>query len=132
MDEKMRILKMLSEGSISAEQAAGLLEALENDGSGRENGALEPVISSAAYDKKLFRILVKSAKGDNIKVQFPVGGVKRILKATGKLPIKMDNMEGINMEDIMNAVIEGLDAQMVGDFVTVDSAAGDHVRVFVE
>lgn len=34
----------------------------------------------------MFRVIVDSETGDKVKVQFPVGAIKKILKATGKLP----------------------------------------------
>ena len=34
--------------------------------------------------------------------------------------------------EMMDAVAECLDSRVIGDFVTVESADGDHVRFFVE
>lgn len=127
MDEKSRILKMVAEGTVTPEQAEQLLDALAADAAPQE-----PVLPVGDYDRKMFRVLVDSADGDKINVQFPVGGIKKIIRATGKLPIKMDGMEGVDMSEMMDAVVECLDSQVMGDFVTVESANGDHVRIFVE
>lgn len=127
MDEKARILKMVAEGTVTPEQAEQLLDALTADAAPQE-----AILPAADYDRKMFRIQVNSADGDKVNVQFPVGGVKKIIKATGKLPIKVDGMEGMDMSEMMDAVVECLDSRVVGDFVTVDSADGDHIRVFVE
>ena len=127
MDEKARILKMVAEGTVTPEQAEQLLDALEADAAPQA-----PAVPASDYDRKMFRVQVNSADGDRVNVQFPVGAIKKIIKATGKLPMKIDGMEGVDMDEMMDAVAECLDSQVVGDFVTVDSADGDHVRVFVE
>lgn len=127
MDEKARILKMVAEGTVTPEQAEQLLDAL-----GADAAPQAPAVPASDYDRKMFRIRVDSADGDKVNVQFPVGGIKKIIRATGKLPISVSGMEGMNMEELMDAVAECLDSQVVGDFVTVDGADGDQVRIFVE
>ena len=127
MDEKARILKMVAEGTITPEQAEQLLDALTADAAPQEIS-----LPMEDYDRKMFRIHVDSADGDKVNIQFPVGGIKKIIKATGKLPIKIDGMEGMDMSELMDAVAECLDSRVIGDFVTVDGADGDHVRIFVE
>ena len=79
MDERLRILKMVEDGTITAEQAAELMKAM-----GVEEESQVPAKSQAGYDKKMFRIIVDSVDGDKVNVQFPVGAIKKILKVTGK------------------------------------------------
>lgn len=127
MDERLRILKMVEEGTVTAEQAAELMEAM--------NGEQEPQrmeIVKSGYDKKLFRIVVDSVQGDKVKIQFPVGAVKKILKATGKLPIPEKDLEGVDLSDMMDAVSECLADEIEGDFVNVEASDGTLVRIFVE
>lgn len=133
MEEKLRILKMVEEGTISAEQAKELLEALGDGESARETAWEESVIrTDIPYEDRMFRIIVDSADGDKVRVQFPIKAVKAILKVTGKLPIQMSgDMEGVDMEAMTDAVIQCLDTEGIGDIVTVESADGDNVRVFI-
>lgn len=133
MEEKLRILKMVEEGTISAEQAKELLEALGDGESAREIAWEEAVIrTDIPYEDRMFRIIVDSADGDKVRVQFPIKAVKAILKVTGKLPIQMSgDMEGVDMEAMTDAVIQCLDTESIGDIVTVESADGDNVRVFI-
>lgn len=129
MEEKLRILKMVEEGTISAEQAKELLEALGDGESAREESVIRTDIP---YEDRMFRIIVDSADGDKVRVQFPIKAVKAILKVTGKLPIQMSgDMEGVDMEAMTDAVIQCLDTESIGDIVTVESADGDNVRVFI-
>ena len=126
MDERLRILKMVEDGTITAEQAAELMKAM-----GVEEECQVPAKSKAGYDKKMFRISVDSVDGDKVNVQFPVGAIKKILKVTGKLPIADKDLQGVDLEQMMDAISECLDEEIEGDFVNVDAADGTTVRVYV-
>ncbi len=128
MDERRRILKMVAEGTVTPEQAEQLLDALEAD------RAVEvlPALSPEEYDRKMLRIVVDSQDGDKVNIRFPIRGVRKILKATGRLPGLSMELEGINIWELMDGVTECLDSQTVGDLVDVESADGDKVRIFVE
>lgn len=127
MDEKLRILKMVGEGTITAEQGAELMSAMNADVPPQQT-----VIKKSSYDKKMFRVIVDSISGDKVKVQFPVGAIKKILKVTGKLPIPEKDLEGVDLSSMMEAVSECLDDEIEGDFVNVAAADGTTVRVFVD
>lgn len=127
MDERLRILKMVEEGTITAEQAAELMAAMNID------LPVQPAaVTKCSYDKKMFRIIVDSISGDKVNIQFPVGAIKKILKVTGKLPIPEKDLEGIDLSSMMDAISECLDAEIEGDFVNVEAADGTTVRVFVD
>lgn len=124
MDERMRILKMVEEGTITAQQAADLMNAM---GVNEEISMLRD-----SYDRKMFRVIVDSVAGDKVNVQFPVGAVRKILKATGKLPIADHNLEGVDVTAMMDAISECLEDEIEGDFVNVEVADGTKIRVFVD
>ena len=126
MDEKMRILKMVEDGTINAQQAAELMQAM-----GVEEDAKLPA-KTKDYDKKMFRILVDSADGDTVHIQFPVGAIKKILRVTGKLPIPEEDLEGVDLSQMMEAISDCLDEEVEGDFIHVDAADGTKVRIFVD
>ncbi len=123
MDEKLRILKMIEEGTITAEQAAELMSAL---GTEQEAGLPSP------YEKKMLRVIVDGGSGEKVNVQFPVGAVKRILHATGNLPVMDQTTEGVDISAMMDAVSQCLDDEIEGDFVNVTAADGRTVRIFVD
>jgi len=127
MDEKLRIFKMIEEGTITAEQGAELIAAMNLDSQAPETG-----IERINYDKKMFRIIVDSVSGDKVKVQFPVGAIKKVLKATGKLPIPEKDLQGVDLASMMEAISECLDDELEGDFVNVEAADGSTVRVYVD
>lgn len=128
MEEKMRILKMLEEGTITAEEASDLMEALQ----GTE---IQPVpAAEKPYNRRMLRILVDNqANGDKVTVQFPVGAVKKILKVTGKLPLPEEQMQGFDLAELMEAINECLDEELDGDIVNVTSSAENTtVRICIE
>ena len=127
MEEKLRILKMVEEGTISAQEGADLMSAIQTSGALDEGGTR----TKEGYDKKLFFVMVDSPQGDKVRVQFPVGAIKKILKATGKLPIPDKDLQGIELSGLMEAISECLDEEMEGDFVNVTSSDGAIVRVYV-
>lgn len=125
MDEKLRILKMVEEGTITAEEAMNLMAAMDLDATSSSS-----IINH--YDKKMFRVIVDSETGDKVNVQLPVGAIKKLLKATGKLPIPDEYLKDIDISGIMEAVTECLDEEIEGDFVSVKGVDGTIVRVFVD
>lgn len=127
MDETLRILKMIEDGTITAEQGAELMSAMNAD-----LPAQQTAVTRTSYDKKMFRIIVDSTTGDKVKVQFPVGAIKKILKVTGKLPIPEQELEGVDLPAMMDAITECLEAEIDGDFVNVEAADGTTVRIYVD
>lgn len=127
MDETLRILKMVEEGTVTAEQGAELLSAMNLNPPAQQTPA-----GKTGYDKKLFRVIVDSPAGDKVKVQFPVGAIRKILKVTGKLPIPEESLQGVDLSGMMDAISECLDDEIEGDFVNVEGADGTTVRVFVD
>ena len=118
---------MIEDGTITAEQGAELMSALNVD-----LPAQQTAIVKTNYDKKMFRIIVDSTNGHKVNVQFPVGAIKKILKVTGKLPIPEQDLQGVDLPAMMDAISECLDEEIDGDFVNVNAADGTTVRVFVD
>ena len=93
----LKVLTMVSEGKLEVEKGADLIEAMYK----KEDKSIENV----NYDRRMFKVRVDSSAGDNVKVNLPVAVITSILKATGKLPIKVDEMEGIDLEVMTGAII---------------------------
>lgn len=120
-EEIMRVLKMLEEGKIDSQKASELISLL--------NSKTEETIELTNKDK-MFKVLVKSSKGDNVNINIPVKFISTLGNAIKKLP-KVDGVEGleeIDIQAILKAVSEGLE----GKIVDVKSESGDIVEVIVE
>ena len=79
----------------------------------------------------MVRIIVDSSEGDKVNVQLPVTAIRQILKVTGKLPIVSENMQGVDLTEILDTVIDCLDAEAMGDIVNVEAKNGDIVKIYI-
>ena len=81
-------------------------------------------------DDLVLRIRVDSSEGDKVTVNLPMALVKAGIKLGMKMPQVSGNeaLKDIDFEEIIKLV----DAGLVGEIVTIESAEGDHVRIFVE
>lgn len=123
-EEIMRILKMVEEGKLNADKAKELIDALEQQN--------EQMIVVKDYDNKMLKVNIESHEGDEVKIKLPVKVIKTIIKATGKLPMMSNNMDGINMDELMDIISNSLDSAVMGEIVNISSAEGDEVKVLVE
>ena len=89
-----------------------------------------PAEERKSMDDMVLRIRVDSSEGDKVTVNLPLKIVKMGIQMGMNMPQINGNkaLEGINFEDVIKLVEEGL----VGELVTVDSAEGDKVRIYVE
>lgn len=142
MDEKMRILKMVEEGRLTAEQAVNLIDALEQPDEHASNkertdsvtlfdGQFPSVSDTTSYENKMLRIVVDSADGDKVNIQLPVKIIRQVLKLTGKLPIQSDGLEGIDLDALTASILECLDNETLGNIVEVHAADGSVVQIFI-
>lgn len=123
-EEVMRILKMVEEGKLNADKAKELIDALEQPS--------QEVITVKDYDNKMLKVNIESHEGDEVKLKLPVKVIKTIIKATGKLPIMSTNMDGVNMDELMDIISSSLDSSVMGEILNINSAEGDIVKILVE
>ena len=151
-EDRSRILNMLAEGKITAEEAERLLDALDaraaaggtgSDGaaSGASAGPAikgDPSALIDALPKYLF-VKVNAANGDKVDVKIPIALVRSGLKLTSLIPPQaMDQINESMSEhgmsvDFTNLKPEDIDAlvEALREMeVNVDSANGDKVRVY--
>jgi hypothetical protein len=139
MDDKTRILNMVSEGKITVEEAANLLDALGKN----EKVAEEPVTLKAKQGRKPTKLRVNIDAGENnkkskVNVNIPLSLVRTIGPIVSKnMPKEAQeemNKRGIDIVSIMDSIEELIDAAAEEDIVNVD-IEGDEaskVRVYVE
>jgi hypothetical protein len=139
MDDKTRILNMVSEGKITVEEAAKLLDALEKN----DKGAAEPIALKGKQGRKPTKLKVNIDAGENnkkskVNVNIPLSLVRTIGPIISKnMPKEAQdemNKKGIDVVGIMDSIEELIDAAAKEDIVNVD-IEGDEaskVRVYVE
>ena len=145
-EERSRILSMLAEGKITAEEAERLLDALDARG-GAVNasvGSAEPAIKGdpgpllEALPKFLY-VKVNAENGDTVDVKIPIALVRSGLKLTSLIPPQaMDQINDSMSEHGMSVDFSNLKPEDIDELVealremeiNVDSTNGDRVRVY--
>jgi hypothetical protein len=124
-EERLKILNMLSEGKISADEAARLLDAVEKS----ESKATPPVdVEGGKGGSRWFRVRVTDTKTGKarVNVRLPLGLVKAGIKLGRSFS---PQMEGIDAEEIMQLIQSEASGQIVD---VTDEDDGEHIEVFVE
>jgi len=120
VEERMKILKMIEEGKVSAEEGAKLLAAL--------SGASRPVGGLAASGAKWLRVRVTEVGTGRSKatVQIPISLMEAGMKIGAHFAPEID---GVNMDQLMEALRAGTTGKIID---VVDDEDGEHVEIFVE
>lgn len=120
-EERLRILKMVEAGKITADDAAKLLSALEEVDS-KEQGEF------SGRPPKWFRVRVSDKRTGKAKVNvnIPMGLVHVGMRMGAKFA---PDIAGIDVEEIVQAIKQGAS----GKIIEVDDEEDDeHVEIYVE
>jgi len=122
-EERMKILKMIEEGKLSAEEGTRLLSAL---GSGSR------LVSSsgglAASGAKWLRVRVTDINTGRSKatVQIPIALIDAGIKIGAHFAPEID---GVDMTQLMEAMRTGMTGKIID---VTDDEDGEHVEIYVE
>ncbi len=126
-EERMRILQLVSEGKISAEDGVRLLEALRGgDASSPPQKSPAPV--APAGPPRWFRVRVTDMNSgrDKVNINIPMGLVNVGLKMGARF---VDDQQGIDFEQLASAVQSG----QTGKLIEVENVEeGERVEIYVE
>jgi hypothetical protein len=119
-EERMRILQMIQEGKITAEEGATLLQAL---GSSKPKAPPSP-----GRDPRLLRVRITDLKSGKTKVNvnIPMGLVHVGVKLGARFA--PSNSE-IDYNEILNAIKGGASGKVAD---VEDAESGEHVEIWVE
>ena len=119
-EERMKILKMIEEGKLSAEEGAKLLSALAS--------ANRPLGGLSASGAKWLRVRVTEVATGRSKatVQIPISLMEAGMKIGAHFAPEID---GVNMDQLMEALRSGMTGKIID---VVDDDDGEHVEIFVE
>jgi hypothetical protein len=126
-EERLRVLKMLQEGKITASEAAQILEALE------ETPPPPPPKTPATLDLpsrpgKWFRVRVTDTNNGKtrVNVRLPLN----MVSAGVKMGMRFSpEVEGLDVNELMTFINSGETGQIVD---VIDEEDGEHVEVFIE
>ena len=143
MEEKQKILKMVEEGKITAQEALELLEAL-----GKTEEIVPPSPKKPKGKKKMFRIRI-DAQGDEggkgrakVNVNIPIDVAKKLTSLTRMIPnsakSEMEkegfNIDELNLNELLEAIENGdMDESIVDiDAEGDDGEGGAKVKIYVD
>ncbi len=122
-EERMKILKMIEEGKLSAEEGTRLLSALSSG---------SRLVSSsgglAASGAKWLRVRVTDVATGRSKatVQIPIALIDAGMKIGAHFA---PEVEGVDMSHVMDAIRSGMTGKIID---VTDDEDGEHVEIFVE
>lgn len=128
-EERLKVLKMVQEGKISAEDAVDLLAALDESEARKGGDASASAGASNRRDNRWFRVRITDSDTGKtrVNVRLPINMVSAGLKMGMRFaPVQV---EGLDAEELMDFIRSGEIGQIVDVF---DEEDGEHVEVFIE
>jgi hypothetical protein len=122
-EERMKILELLSNGVVSADEAEKLLAALGHNEPDAGQEIVVPNKKKAPF--KMLKVYVDSNDGDKVRIQIPVE-FSKLLK-TSKFKSNIGDAD-IDIDAILEMISQGVD----GELVNIESGDGDIVKIVVE
>ncbi len=124
VEERMKILKMIEEGKISADEGSKLLSALSDSRRGMP-AARQP---GSGTPPRWLRIRVTDTRTGRSKasVQIPLALVDAGMKIGAHFA---PEVEGVDMTNVMEALRMGVTGKIID---VVDEEDGEHVEIYVE
>ncbi len=123
-EERMKILKMIEEGKVSAEDGAKLLAALSD--ARRTAGATGPTRGSGSGHWLRIRVTDTVTGRSKASVQIPIGLIDAGMKIGAHFA---PEVEGVDMSSVMEALRTGVTGKIID---VVDDEDGEHVEIYVE
>ena len=120
-EERMRILQMIQDGTVTAEEGAKLLQALSS-------GAKSKTPPSPARDPRMLRVRITDTNSNRVKVSvnIPMGLVNVGIKLGARFaPTHAD----VNYEEIMDAIKSGASGKIAD---ITDAESGEHIEIWAE
>ena len=131
-EERKKILEMLSEGKITAEDAERLLDRIEGGPSSEPRAPRKPGEPSKI---KWLLVQVDGNEGDKVNVRVPISLIRTGIKLGAILPSGASERiqaSGIDLNDLTKLADEELMEALADLQVNVNSEDGDVVRVYCE
>jgi hypothetical protein len=124
-EERMRILKMIDEGKISAEEGAKLLSTLSES----RRPPMSPGASRGNYGgARWLRVRVTDVASGRAKatVQLPLNLIDAGMKIGAHFAAEIN---GVDMGSVMEALRSGMTGKIID---VIDEEDGEHVEIFIE
>ena len=121
-DDIKRVLRLLEEGKINSDQASELIDAVKEEKSLTQTGIQRTDIN----DKNLKINVLKEGK-NKVNLSIPLRFARAIMRATGKLPVKVHGIKEMDLNNLKAAIETGSDGKIL-DFKTDE---GHYVEMII-
>jgi hypothetical protein len=125
-EERMKILKMIEEGKISADEGSKLLSALSESRRGMPTPPRPPGMPGAAARWLRIRVTDTRTGRSKASVQIPLALVDAGMKIGAHFA---PEVEGVDMSNVMEALRMGVTGKIID---VTDEEDGEHVEIYVE
>ncbi len=127
VEERLKILNMIAEGKITAEEGAQLLNALK-EGERRGPGPSSRSDFAQGGDARYLRIRVSNLESgrEKVNVNIPMNLVNVGLRMGARFAPEID---GFDFDEIMSAIRSGTRGKIID---VTDDEDGEHVEIYVE
>ncbi len=123
--EKLKILEMIQQKTITPQEGAELLKALDKD--------TQTKMPSAKKDAfKMFKIRINSNDGDKVNISIPLEFAKIALRSRKGIPNLDKKINNMNVDIDFEEILEMIDKGTDGKIVDIESGDGDKVEIYVE
>jgi len=133
-EERMKILEMLSDGTITVDEANELLKTLdvskvEVDGKLMKEGQYLKKSSG-----KFLYIRIVSKDGDKVNVTLPIALLKSAMKLGNVHAIINKSLSESTFTDEIDIdlIMQFIESGEIGEIVNIESKDGDTVRIYIE
>ena len=134
-EERKKVLEMLAEGKISANEAERLIETLESKAT--ETSPQTALMETLTNLPKYLFVKVDSVDGDKVNIRVPLKLIKAGIKLKALLPqdaqdkinVKL-NEKGINLDDFTAENFKDILDALTEFEMNVDDKKGDKVRIY--
>ena len=125
-EERMKILKMIEEGKISADEGSKLLTALNDSRKGIPMPPRPQAMGSGSARWLRIRVTDIRTGRSKASVQIPLALVDAGMKIGAHFA---PEVEGVDMTNVMEALRMGVTGKIID---VTDDEDGEHVEIFVE
>ncbi len=136
-EERLKVLTMVQEGKITAEEAVKLLEALEESDAAAKRKSSQRPPSGQPYSPtpsfiggkgRMLQVRVTDTDTGKarVNVRLPIGVVKAGVKMGMRFAPEVD---GLNLDDLLGQIEDGQTGKI---FEVYDDKDGEHVEIFIE
>jgi len=124
-EERMRILQMIQDGVITAEDGIRLLDSIEQSD---KQGALPDRAIDNSRTARFFRVVVTDTQTGKarVNVRLPISVINAGFKMGARFA---PEVEGLNSADLMEFIRSGTIGRIIDVY---DDEDGEHVEVFLE